>query len=202
MRQNILFASLASLLLVWTSMASAADAAASAVEAHVEKAGQTVKLDSEFTVPVSREIAWQVLTDFEHMASFVPNLTSSQVLERTPKSLKVEQKGSVPFGPFHVAYDSIREVELTPMTEIHAKAVGGDSGAMTSVSTLSEKNGQTVVSYRAEWTPTSKLVGSFGTGAARDQLLHQFSAMEQEMLRRGGHKGKAADASAADAAAQ
>ncbi|MBB5189564.1 carbon monoxide dehydrogenase subunit G [Silvimonas terrae] len=172
--------------------------AASPVAAHVEKNGETVTLESEFTVAVSREVAWQVLTDFDHMTSYIPNLSSSKILERTETTMKVEQKGVVPLGIFHTSYDSIRQMELKPMTEIRAHSVGGDSGPLSSVSTLSEKNGQTVVSYHAEWTPTSKLVGSLGTGTARDQLLHQFTAMEQEMLRR-AHKAKADAAS--DAAA-
>ncbi|GGP24908.1 SRPBCC family protein [Silvimonas amylolytica] len=181
------------LLACWPAHA-ADNGAASPVAAHVEKKGEMVTLESEFTVAVSREIAWEVLTDFDHMASFVPNLNSSKILEHTDTTMKVEQKGVVPLGVFHTSYDSIREMELKPMTEIRAHSVGGDSGPLTSVSTLSEKNGLTVVSYHAEWTPTSKLVGSLGTGTARDQLLHQFTAMEQEMLRR-AHKGKAEAAS-------
>ncbi len=52
---------------------------------------------------------------------------------------KVEQTGKVSAGLFHVNYDSVRELTLTPQTEIKAHTVGGDSGAMESVSTLSEK---------------------------------------------------------------
>ncbi|GGP18059.1 SRPBCC family protein [Silvimonas iriomotensis] len=193
MRLLISLAGALALLACWPALA-ADTSAASPVAAHVEKKGETVTLESEFTVPVSREIAWEVLTDFDHMASYVPNLSSSKILEHTDTTMKVEQKGVVPLGIFHASYDSIRQMELKPMTEIRAKSVGGDSGPLTSISTLSEKNGQTVVSYHAEWTPTSKLVGSLGTGTARDQLLHQFTAMEQEMLRR-AHKGKTEAAS-------
>ena len=40
-------------------------------------------------------LAWAVLTDFEHMGSIVPNLTSSQVMERRDTTLSVKQKGVV-----------------------------------------------------------------------------------------------------------
>ena len=168
----------------------AADAPVPTPEAHVTQNGKEVDLDTSFTVPVSRDIAWQVLTDFEHMPQFVPNLASSKVLDKEGNKWKVEQTGKVSAGLFHVSYDSVRELTLTQPSEIKAHTVGGDSGAMESVTTLTEKNGETVVSYRAQWTPNSSLLGSLGAGSARSQLQHQFGAMENEMLKRGGHKAK------------
>ncbi|KPC50301.1 SRPBCC family protein [Amantichitinum ursilacus] len=174
------------MLMLCAPVAFAADAGASQPEAHVTKNGDTVELDTQFSVPVSREIAWGVLTDFEHMTAFIPNLASSKILEKNGNVWKVEQTGKVAAGLFHVNYDSVRELTLTPQSEIKAHTVGGDSGAMESVSTLSEKNGETVVSYRAQWTPSSSLVGSLGAGSAKSQLQRQFAAMEHEMLKRAG----------------
>ncbi len=75
--------SLCCLLALCAPAAFAADSAASQPEAHVtKKNGDTVELDTQFSVPVSREIAWAVLTDFEHMTAFIPNLASSKVLEK------------------------------------------------------------------------------------------------------------------------
>lgn len=74
--------SLCCLLALCAPAAFAADSAASQPEAHVTKNGDTVELDTQFSVPVSREIAWAVLTDFEHMTAFIPNLASSKVLEK------------------------------------------------------------------------------------------------------------------------
>lgn len=179
----------------WLSSLTAYAAEASAVEAHVTQNGKEVDLDTSFTVPVSKDVAWDVLTDFEHMPQFIPNMASSKILDKDGNKWKVEQTGKVSAGLFHISYDSVREITLTPKSEIKAHTVGGDSGAMESVSTLTEKNGETVVSYRAQWTPNSSLLGSLGAGSAKSQLQRQFAAFENEMLKRGGHKPKAETAS-------
>src|SRR5437868_3453940 len=64
----------------------------------VQRSGGSFTVDTIMFTPVPPALAWAVLTDFEHMGGFVPNLTSSQVLERSDALLKVAQKGVARFG--------------------------------------------------------------------------------------------------------
>lgn len=74
---------------------------------------------------VSLETAWQVLTDFQPIARFVPNLERSQVTERKGNRLRVEQQGRAFFGPFWVTFGLVREIELHAMREIRAHPITG-----------------------------------------------------------------------------
>lgn len=52
------------------------------------------------TIPQPVEQVWQVITDYEHLADFVPNLTSSKLLPSSPDRITLEQIGSQCFLRF------------------------------------------------------------------------------------------------------
>ena len=143
-----------------------------------------IVLSAHFFVPVTRHDVWDVLVDFEHMPSFLPYLRESKVLFRHGNVLRVQQQGVLPIAFFDVSYNSIRDIELFPMSEIHAVSVGGDSGLTRSVSRLLQADSQMEIDYRADWWPTSQMIAGLGFGSMRDLLSRQFTAMRQEMLRR------------------
>ncbi|WP_051710803.1 SRPBCC family protein [Andreprevotia chitinilytica] len=179
---RILAALLFSFFLLPVGAAPATDATAVRIDAHRD--GGKIMVEGEFSAPVPRELAWQVMVDFDHMTDFMPKLTKSHVLNREGEKLTVNQHGTVHVGFFDVAFDSTREIELKPMSEIDSHSVGGDTGAMHSVATLAQQDQQTVISYRAEWVPTSVLIASFGVSTLKNQLGEQFQAMVHEMIRR------------------
>lgn len=143
-----------------------------------------VVLTARFGVPVTRELAWDVLVDFEHMPRFLPYLKESRVLFRRGNTLRVQQQGALPVAFFEIGYTSVRDIELFPLSEIHSISVGGDSGLTRSVARLLAGDAQTEISYRADWWPISQMAAGFGIDTARDLLYRQFSAMRGEMLRR------------------
>lgn len=144
-----------------------------------------IVLTVHFTAPVSADTAWGVLTDFEHMTSFLPYLKESKVLFRNANFMRVQQKGTVPVAFFQIAYNSIRDVEMLPAYEIHSSTSGGDAGLTRSVSKLVPGGSQkTELNYHADWWPSSQMIAGFGLNSMRDLLTQQFTAMRQEMLRR------------------
>jgi len=52
------------------------------------------------TIPQPVEQVWQVITDYEHLADFVPNLTSSKLLPSSQGRIRLEQIGSQCFLRF------------------------------------------------------------------------------------------------------
>ena len=59
----------------------------------VQKHGETVVIDVDMPVPAAPAVVWAVMTDYEHMASFLSNLTSSNVVQRQGQTLHVAQSG-------------------------------------------------------------------------------------------------------------
>ena len=153
-------------------------------DVRVVRSGGSFTVDVSVHVPVDTAQAWAVLTDFEHMAEFVPNLTSSQVTEHSDTVLKVEQKGLARYGIFSSHFESIREIHLVPMREIRAHGLGGNIQRMESLMQLEAEEAGTRLTYHAEVLPGFWLPPLIGPALVRRETAEQFSAMLQEMLRR------------------
>lgn len=153
-------------------------------EVHVQRSGESFTVDTTLFTPVPPALAWAVLTDFDHMGSFVPNLTSSQVLERSDALLKVAQKGVARYGIFSTRFESIREVSLSPQREIRAHNIGGNVKSMDSVMQLQAEGSGTRLHYHAEVIPGFWFPPLIGPSLVRHETAEQFSAMLQEMMRR------------------
>lgn len=165
--------------------ATAADAPLVAEsDVHVERTGGTFTVDLSMHAPVPPTQAWAVLTDFEHMAEFVPNLSSSQVLERSDNLLKVAQKGVARYGVFSTAYESVREIQLDPPHEIRAHGLGGNVQRMESLMQLEAEGSGTRLTYHAEVLPGFWFPPLIGPALVRHETAEQFSAMLHEMQRR------------------
>lgn len=172
------------LVVVWLLLASAAVWAGEPIQVDVHRENGKVLLSAAFMVPVSRELAWSVLTDFDHMPQFLPNLKSSRIVQRDGNLLRVLQQGVVPLVFLQYSYESMREIELTPMQAVHSHSVGGNSGAIEAFTRLENREAQIRIQYSAVWTPSSSLVATMGLDTLREQLQLQFNAFQQEMLKR------------------
>ncbi len=150
----------------------------------VQRTGDHFTVDLTVLVPVALPVAWAVLTDFAHMVDFVPNLTSSQVLEQGEKLIKVQQKGVARFGIFSSSFESIREIRLNAPHEIRAHNVGGTVQQMDSVMQLEAHGNETRLHYHAEVAPGMWFPPMVGPALVRHETAEQLSAVVREMLRR------------------
>ncbi|NMG75224.1 hypothetical protein GPA25_10700 [Aromatoleum diolicum] len=153
-------------------------------DVRVERAGGSFTVDLLAHAPVSPAQAWAVLTDFEHMADFVPNLRTSVVTERTDTLVRVRQSGTARYGIFWTDFESVREVRLFPPHEIRAHGVGGNVRRMDSVMRLEPETGGTLLRYHAEVQPDFWLPPLLGPSFVRHETAEQFAAIIQEMVRR------------------
>jgi len=153
-------------------------------DVRVERSGGNFTVDLTLYAPVAPALAWAVLTDFEHMVEFVPNLISSQVTERSDTMLKVSQKGVARYGLFSSNFESIRDIRLTPLREIRAHGVGGNIQRMDSVMQLQAEGAGTRLTYHAEGKPDFWFPPLIGPALVRHETAEQFSAMLHEMIRR------------------
>ena len=153
-------------------------------DVRVQRSGGSFTVDLTMYAPVPPAQAWAVLTDFDHMSSFVPNLSSSQVVERSDALLKVAQKGVARLGFFSAKYESIREISLSQPHEIRAHGVGGNVQRMESLMQLQAEGTGTRLNYHAEVLPGFWFPPLIGPALVRHQTAEQFSAMLQEMMRR------------------
>jgi carbon monoxide dehydrogenase subunit G len=136
-------------------------------------------------VPVRPALALAVLTDFEHMADFIPNLTSSRVTYRSGNVYRVTQEGKAEFGPLSYRFNSERWIEVFPDGRVLSRALSGTVKDMHSELQLQAAGpAATLIDYRIETTPPFWLPSALGTSFMEHELEEQFTAIAQEMLRR------------------
>lgn len=163
---------------------SVARAEADDIRITVVKQQETVIVDASLVAPVPPRQAWDVLTDYEHMADFMPQVNSSKVLERREGRLRVSQSGRIFFGPIPISFDYLREVELTPYSEIRSRVIGGSlkSGAVTTQ--LIPQGAATRIVYHSEAVPNIWVPLGIGEAFIRNSVREQLVTMRDEMLRR------------------
>lgn len=159
-------------------------------DVRVTRSGDTFRIEIDMTTAVPPASAWRVLTDFDGMASFIPNVERSRVVDRNGNRLRVEQQGRAWFGPFSMSFGSTRDIELMPIQEIRARQISGTAKGMSSTMKLMPAGSGTRLEYRAELVPDGSILPAMvGAAAIRHETAEQFSAILREMLRRDGRSG-------------
>jgi ribosome-associated toxin RatA of RatAB toxin-antitoxin module len=155
--------------------------ASDTVSIHTRDSDNHVIIDAVISVSVTKATAYEVMTDFDHMSAFLPNLAESRVIAKSADTMTVHQRGSIPFLFFSFDFDSTKTVKVNGRSEIVSNSLGGDS---TSVSRIIDDHGTVRIEYHAEWIPSSRIAGMFGNDTAKKLASEQFAALKNEMLRR------------------
>lgn len=135
-------------------------------------------------VPVPPALAWEVMTDFEAMPRFVPNLRSSSVLQREGRVMHVEQVGIAAFGPFSFDFTMVRRLELEAPSAILGEQVRGTLERYRSALRLDPEKGGTRMTYRAQIDPGLVLGTILSKEFIEHEIRRQFTALAAEMVRR------------------
>ncbi|BCB27111.1 hypothetical protein SKTS_19970 [Sulfurimicrobium lacus] len=154
------------------------------ISVHTERDGDTLHVTVDMRVAVKPRRAWEVMTDFDRMAGFIPNLSSSKVVARNGNLLKVAQKGAYTLGLWSFPFESMRDVELFPYSKVTSHATGGSMKSMDSVTYLEADGQNTRVNYNATLTPTLSIPPLIGPSLVSSEVREQFQGMREEMMRR------------------
>jgi ribosome-associated toxin RatA of RatAB toxin-antitoxin module len=162
----------------------AAPAAAVDVQVSVARRGQMLVVDALLVAPVPAREAWDVLTDFDAMGGFVPNLEASRVTAREGNRLRVEQRGVARWGPLAHAFTTVREVELEPIERVRSRSIGGSLHPLASDTRFAAVAGGTEVRHHLEFDVDSWMPAALIEPFLRHEVREQFEAVVAEMLRR------------------
>jgi carbon monoxide dehydrogenase subunit G len=161
-----------------------AGADADPVEVQVKLDEDVVLIDAVVHAPVTVGEAWAVLIDFDHMAEFLPNLQSSVVQSRTGNALRVAQKGESAAGPLSFSFDTVREIDLTPVSAITFHLISGTMEKLDGVTRLFPEGNGTRITYHAVAIPGHLLPLSFAESFIARDVRAKFQAFVVEMSRR------------------
>ena len=109
------------------------------------------RIVATIAIPRSLEQVWKILTDYERLADFVPNLTSSRLLSRPGGGIRLEQIGAQCFLNFKFCARVILDMTEVFPQEIGFSMVEGDfkkfMGRWTLQPALLGEQVATVLSY-------------------------------------------------------
>jgi hypothetical protein len=154
------------------------------IEVQVHKDGQVIAVDVDCPVDAPWKIAWEVLTDYDHMARFISNLDYSGVDTRVDNVLRVHQKGKAARGPLELTFDYVREIELVPDREIRSRLISGELKSSEFTTRIVEVAGRVHILNRGTYQPKMWVPPLIGPVLIEAETKKQFGEIRTEILRR------------------
>ena len=116
--------------------------AAAQVVVQAQRQGDAVQVQAQATVKAPHELIWQTLTDYNHLAEFVPGITKSRVLQRLGNQITVEQVGEARLWFFTYIIDVVVEsTEHQPRT-IGIRVVKGNLKQLKMTNVVADSEGE------------------------------------------------------------
>jgi carbon monoxide dehydrogenase subunit G len=172
------------LILAW---ALVVPAEATAQQVSIETAGQgdIVTVSASADMQVDPRTVWSVISDYDHLAEFIPDMRSSRVVRRNGDQVLVEQTGVFGFLFVQQPVEVRLAVVESPLRRIVAHAVGGNLREMDGRYELENlPTGAIRLSYFGRLVPAFPVPPIIGRMVVRNVLASQFTAMVKEILRR------------------
>lgn len=97
-------------------------ALAARVHVDVVRRGDTTVIDASAMLAADVAGAWQVLTDYDRYADFIPGVQSSRIIARNGPAVVVEQTDQLPLGPWRVPVRVTYAIDESPPRRIDSHA--------------------------------------------------------------------------------
>lgn len=146
--------------------------------------GEFVTVSASAVMRVDPRIAWAVLSDYDHLAQFIPDMKSSRVVSRDGHKLRVEQTGEVGFIFYKQPVTVTLEVDEEPPRRITARGVEGNVKGLESYYELHASGPEVRLDYAGRFDPDFAIPPLIGMPVMRRVIERRFRAMVEEIQRR------------------
>ena len=147
---------------------------------------QVYRIASNGTVAATPAVVWRILTDYNHLADYLPNLDSTRVVSRNGDTVIVEQLGTARFLFFSRAIRLVVQVRERAPDRIDISLIDGDMKvyrASWELIPLAGATGTRLV-YTATIVPKFDVPGIVGTDAVRKDIGRMMAAVLLRLDRR------------------
>jgi len=127
---------------------------------------------------------WQVLTDYDNLASFIPNLSVSRIISRSRDGIILEQKGEARLLFFSYPIEVRLVVTEVPQSKVMSRAVAGNFREMSGTYVVDAQAGRVRLRYSGRMVPDFFVPPLIGTWVLRNNVETTFSALVDEIVRR------------------
>jgi len=189
-------------LLLGASLATVASAQAPKIELpklevsvnRIDQDGQHMyEVDSTGTVAAALPKVWRILTGYERMSEFVPDMESCKVLSRNGNEIIIEQFGVARFLFMSKTIHLIVRAVEQPMSAIDISLISGDMKHYESRWELVPvpETGGTKIIYHGKLQPNFYVPGILGSKMIRGDIERMMSAVLARIDRRDSPKVEA-----------
>ena len=160
--------------------------ASAQIEVRIERKHGVFQVHAESAVAVDAATAWQVLTDYNELARFVPDMRSSRIVSAPGRPLLLEQHGEAGFLIFNLDIQVVLQIDETPPDRLAFRAVSGNMKRMQGEWRI-QRDARTIrLAYQAEIEPDFWVPPLISSGVLKRNVERQVSGVVQEMLKRHG----------------
>ncbi|APB33255.1 cyclase/dehydrase-like protein [Gloeomargarita lithophora Alchichica-D10] len=115
------------------------------------------RIQAEILIPHPVAPVWQVLTDYEALADFIPNLAVSRRLAHPEAKIRLEQVGTQPLLKINFRARVVVDIEEIYPQQIHFTCVAGDFSRFDGAWHLHPEATATRLSYAVHLRPRANL---------------------------------------------
>jgi ribosome-associated toxin RatA of RatAB toxin-antitoxin module len=153
------------------------------VQATSQDSGVQVTVRAVVHAPA--ELIWQTLTDYDHLAQFVPGIDSSRVVSRQGSQLIIEQKGGARWWFFYYPIRVTVATTEQPYERIDVHLLRGNLRRLDGGYRIEARpDGSTEIIWQGLIEPDSPLPEFIRTAVLRRSISDQFAGMVREIERR------------------
>ena len=146
--------------------------------------GEFVTVSASAMMKVDPGVAWSVLSDYDHLAKFSPDMKSSRVVSRQGNTVRVEQKGDVGFFFYREPVTMLLEVHEEPPTRMTARGIEGNIKGLETRYELHTSDAGTKLVYIGRFVPDFAIPPLIGMPIVNRLIERRFRAMVNEIQRR------------------
>jgi len=171
-------------LVAWIALSGSGFTAAAEPDIRIARNNDAFRIDAGLLVEAHHHIAWQVLTDYDNLAAFVPGLRTSRIVSAPGAPLLLKQTGQSRFLGFSFPVEFVARIEETPLEAIRFDAVSGNLLRNSGAWQIEARDDSTQVNYRAEIVPGFWVPTVIGAAVMGQDVRSKLVAIAAEMRRR------------------
>ena len=159
---------------------------AAEVVVNVTRSGDALEVEASAEFDGNIRRTWQVLTDYDRLADFIPDLQASRVISREGNRLEVEQKGQARL--LFVGFPIELRLAITeyPYERLVSRAIAGNFREMVSTYRLEAGQGRVLLRYTGRMVPDFVIPPLIGPLILRTSVETTFRALVNEIELRHG----------------
>ena len=167
------------LCLLWFSAEALAER-----DVRIARDADTIRINAKLRVDVHHHIAWQVLTDYNNLARFVPGLLTSRIVSEPGSPLLLKQTGRSGLLWMTVPVEVVVRIEEIPLEVIHFSAVSGTLKSKSGEWRIEAQDDATLLIYRASIVPGFWVPPLIGTAVMAQDVRSTLVGVAREMTQR------------------